>query len=149
MLCTALQIRRRVQEAHSGKYPTLSLADARQKAPQAKEQLSYGNNPARSTDNPEMFEAAFQSFIDRQFSQNKSGSETVRIFHHDLLPAFGSRRISDISKRDINALMDRIVHRGSPVMANRPLSAMRKFFVWAVSRDLAQHNPCEGLKPPV
>jgi len=132
-----------------GRYPTLSLADARQKARQAKEQLSYGNNPARSTDNPEMFEAAFQSFIDRHVSQNKSGSETIRIFHHDLLPAFGSRRISDISKRDINALMDRIVDRGSPVMANRTLSAMRKFFVWAVSRDLAQHNPCEGLKPPV
>ena len=69
-------------------YPTFSLADARQKARQAKEQLSYGNNPARSTDNPEMFKAAFQSFIDRHVSQNKSGSETVRIFHHDLLPAF-------------------------------------------------------------
>ena len=62
-----------------GRYPTLSLADARQKARQAKEQLSYGNNPARSTDNPEMFEAAFQSFIDRHVSQNKSGSETIRI----------------------------------------------------------------------
>ena len=132
-----------------GRYPKLSLADARQRARQAKEQLSYGNNPARSTDNPEMFEAAFRSFIDRHVSQNKSGSETVRIFNHDLLPAFSGCRISDISKRDMNALMDRIVDRGSPVMANRTLSAMRKFFVWAVSRDLAQNNPCDGLRPPI
>ena len=33
-------------------------------------------------------------------------------------------------------------------MANRVLAALRKFFSWAVSRDLARHNPCEGIKPP-
>ena len=33
-------------------------------------------------------------------------------------------------------------------MANRVLAALRKFFAWAVSRDLARHNPCEGIKPP-
>ena len=46
-----------------GRYPTLSLADARQKARQAKEQLSYGNDHARSTDNPEMFEGTREIII--------------------------------------------------------------------------------------
>ena len=33
-------------------------------------------------------------------------------------------------------------------MANRVLAALRKFFSWAVSRDLARRNPCDGIKPP-
>ena len=33
-------------------------------------------------------------------------------------------------------------------MASRVLATLRKFFSWAVSRDLAGHNPCEGIKPP-
>ena len=44
--------------------------------------------PAPVTPDFSKVDAAFQSFIDRHVSQNKSGSEIIRIFHHYLLPAF-------------------------------------------------------------
>ena len=131
-----------------GRFPALSLIDARVRAREAMERLSYGEDPARQSGNPERFEKAFQTFLERHVSQTKGTYETTRIYEHDLLPAFRGKKLSDLSKRDVINLMDGIVDRGSPVMANRVLAALRKFFSWAVSRDLTRHNPCEGINPP-
>ena len=47
-------------------------------------------------------------FIARHASQNRTGAE--------------------VRKRDVIALLDRVRERGSPIMANRVLAAVRKFF---------------------
>ncbi|TAI67664.1 site-specific integrase [Bradyrhizobium sp. Leo170] len=58
------------------------------------------------------------------------------------------RRVQDIARRDVIALLDSIVDRGAPVMANRTLAAVRKFFNWCVARDVIQASPCSLLEPP-
>jgi integrase len=58
------------------------------------------------------------------------------------------RKIQEIAKRDIIVLLDEIVDRGSPIMANRTLAAVRKLFNWAVSRDIVTASPCAGVEPP-
>ncbi len=131
-----------------GKYPQMSLLQARERAREALESISYGEDPSRRPVSPQRFEPAFRSFLERHVSQTKGTYETTRIYEHDLLPAFRGKVLSDITKRDVINLLDSIVDRGSPVMANRVLAALRKFFSWAVSRDLARRNPCDGIKPP-
>ncbi len=131
-----------------GKYPQMSLLQARERAREALESISYGEDPSRRPGSPQRFEPAFRSFLERHVSQTKGTYETTRIYEHDLLPAFRGKVLSDITKRDVINLLDSIVDRGSPVMANRVLAALRKFFSWAVSRDLARRNPCDGIKPP-
>ena len=131
-----------------GKNPKMSLFQARERAREALESISYGEDPSRRPGSPQRFEPAFKSFLERHVSQTKGIYETTRIYEHDLLPAFRGKVLSDITKRDVINLLDGIVDRGSPIMANRVLAALRKFFSWAVSRDLARHNPCEGIKPP-
>jgi len=131
-----------------GRFPQLSIQEARIRAREALERLSYGDDPGRQKDNPERFEAAFSIFMQRHVSQTKGTYETNRIYKHDLLPKFKGTYLSQVARRDVISLLDDIVDRGSPIMANRVLAVLRKFFSWAVARDLTKNNPCEGVTPP-
>ncbi|WP_291555936.1 site-specific integrase [Bradyrhizobium sp.] len=66
----------------------------------------------------------------------------------DVMSAWRGRRIQDITKRDVIALLDSVNDRGSPIMANRVLSAVRKLFNWCLSRDVLQVSPCTLVSPP-
>jgi integrase len=66
----------------------------------------------------------------------------------DVIPQWRGRKIQEITKRDIVDLLDRVNDRGSPIMANRVLAAVRKLFNWATSRDIIAVSPCAGVEPP-
>ena len=106
----------------------MSLLQALDRAREALESISYGEDSLRRPGSPQRFEPAFRSFLERHVSQTKGTYETTRIYEHDLLPAFRGRILSDITKRDVINLLDGVVDRGSPIMANRVLAALRKFF---------------------
>lgn len=65
-----------------------------------------------------------------------------------MLPGWGRRKAKDISRRDVIALLDKIVDRGSPIAANRTLALVRRMFGWALSRDIIPANPCAALRAP-
>lgn len=58
------------------------------------------------------------------------------------------RPITEITRRDIVLLLDRIVDRGSPIMANRALAGVRRMFNFAIERGLLDASPCVKVKPP-
>ena len=60
---------------------------------------------------------------------------------------WGDRKIGDIRKADVIAVLDKIYDR-APIVANRTLAHLRALFNWAVSRDLISVSPCTGVKPP-
>ena len=135
-----------------GRYPLLSLAEARDKAREALAAVDMGNDPAvdkRARRDADTLAVLVSDFMVRHASKNKSGAETLRIFERDVLPVWGDRKAADISRRDVIDLLDRIADRGAPYMANRVLAAVRKLFNWAASRDRLQASPCAGLKPPM
>ena len=131
-----------------GRYPQLSLQGAREKAREALERLSYGDDPGKQKDNPTRFEAAFAVFMERHVAQTRGTYETRRIYNHDLLPNFQKKLLSQVSRKDVINLLDEIVDRRAPIMANRVLAVLRKFYSWAIARDLTTNNPSEVLKPP-
>ena len=61
----------------------------------------------------------------------------------NILPFLGEYKISDVEQRDLIRVLDEIVDRGSPVQANRTLSAIKKLFSYAVTRGVvgARDNP--------
>ena len=88
-------------------------------------------------------------YIERHAKKFKRSWETdERILNHDVIPAWGKRRAADIGKRDVVLMLEKIVDRGSPVMANNTFATIRKMFNFAVERDILQHTPCYGVKPP-
>jgi integrase len=65
----------------------------------------------------------------------------------DVLDVWKGRKIQEITKRDVIALLD-TVHDRAPIMANRVLAAVRKLFNWSLARDVIQASPCAMVEPP-
>ena len=58
------------------------------------------------------------------------------------------RKAKDITRRDVREMLDAIVDRKAPIMANRTLALARKVFNFGLERDLVESNPCHKIKPP-
>ena len=64
------------------------------------------------------------------------------------LPEMNQLRPALTLIEDVNELLDIVVSRGSHVMANRLLAALRKLFNWCVSRGVISTSPCAGISAP-
>jgi integrase len=139
-----------------GAYPAMGLADARIKVGEARKLLQRGLDPGdrevqqRKADRvadtlAELAEAYLEKWAR---PRKRSAAEDERILKKDVVPAWGQRKAKDITRRDVIALLDKIVDRGSPIAANRTLAVVRRMFGWALSRDIVSMNPCVGVRPP-
>lgn len=140
-----------------GRYPDLSLADARTEAAKHLTTIAKGADPvelldAQKRDRVEkrsnQVDRVAADFIERYAKpKNRSWKETERILNREVVPDWGKRSVADITRRDVIALIDDIADR-APFMANRTLSAIRRFFNWCVERDMLTINPAAGVKSP-
>ena len=80
--------------------------------------------------------------------RKKSWREDERVLRRDVLPTLGHKKARAVTRRDINALLDATVARGAEIQANRTLALVRKMFNFALSRDLVDTNPCNGVSAP-
>jgi integrase len=58
-----------------------------------------------------------------------------------------NRAISDIRRRDVIELVEQVA-AGRPVMANRTVSVLHRFFWWLTTRDVLAANPVSGVVRP-
>lgn len=81
----------------------------------------------------------------RREKQNRTADETERLFGLYVLPRWRGRRVHDISRADVNDLLDMIYDRklagpdgklyGSPVTADHVLAQLRACFNWYAIQD--------------
>ncbi len=138
-----------------GRYPAMTLAEARDAARAALTGLERGEatrtarGPNAATDaDRDLVRGVFAGYAERHLAQLRSGAEMRRIVERDVLPRWGARRLAEIRRREVLELLDAITDRGSPKMSNRTLAHLRAFFDWAVARDAIGANPCDKRKPP-
>jgi integrase len=130
-----------------GTYPALGLAEVRKKAQRALSQLTTkGIDPAvgkREARNAGSFGDLAADYIERHAKpKKKSWKEDQRILTADVLPYWASRPVKALTRRDIYALLDRIVERDAPVMANRVLALVSRIFTYGIDREWGlDHNP--------
>lgn len=65
-----------------------------------------------------------------------------------LISKHGKEKARDITKRQLIALLDEVVDRGSPVMANRVYALLKQLFEFAAAKDLIPASPMAGVEPP-
>jgi integrase len=136
-----------------GKYPHISLADARRLAKKhLSEAAVHGKDPAaeklekRAADT---FGELADTYLEQHAKRTKrTWAEDERIIKKELKPIWGSRKAAEITRRDVRQLLDRIVGRGAEVMANRVLALVSKIFSWAVDREDLENSPAYKLKRP-
>jgi integrase len=130
----------------------VTLADARAKARSVLVSVEKGDDPAvaRAVDRrAETFGDLWTEYLGRHAKQNKrSWRDDERIAKAELLPWWRHRKAKDITRRDVREVLDTIVDRKAPVMANRTLALARKVFNFGLERDLVENNPCHKVKPP-
>jgi integrase len=143
-----------------GAYLDVTLRQARDKAAKARAAIADGRDPAaekqakkatRQTNDRGLVEKIAQQFIERYAKPNQRPEtcrETERILNREIVQPWKGRRLSEITKADIHDLLDAIVHRGSPIQANRTLAAFRKMCAWAIERGLIHASPCAGIRAP-
>ena len=160
--CVRYRFGGRTRKMMLGPYPALDLPEARDRARDAVRILSLGRDPgaekieaarnvrARPADH-DLIVSVVEDFLTRHVRKHNkptTAATATQILHKDVVPVWGSRKVSDITRRDVLDLLDRIVDRGSPVMANRVLATVRKFFNWCVDRSIISASPCVGVKAP-
>jgi integrase len=145
-----------------GPYPTLDLANARRRAQEALGDVASGKNPAAekkaareaqkaASSTADRVETVAASFIDKYVKRNVGESwarEAERLLTKEINPKFGCKRLGEVKKSDIHDLLDEIVDRGAPIVANRTLAVLRRFCNWAIERGIIAASPAEKIKPP-
>lgn len=94
-----------------------------------------------------------EHYIEQHASKKKTGDEDERRIKAHILPAWGTHKITSITKQDVSALHTKIGknhYRGKPTLyeANRVLSLVSKLFSFAVQKgmiDANYPNPAVGV----
>ncbi len=139
-----------------GTYPPLTLANARVLQAKAKESKEKGEDPGvahiaerRAERQAHTIADLVNEYLEKHARPNKrSAAADERTLQKEITPVWGRRKAKDITRRDIIRLLDDVVDRGSPVMANRLLALLRRMFGFAVERDILGATPCVYIKAP-
>ncbi|HAU2169462.1 TPA: tyrosine-type recombinase/integrase [Legionella pneumophila] len=134
-----------------GNYPSISLADAKQKFMDLRKIRKGGTNPKQIILTPieESFTVSdlvtnwFDNYIKRH---RKCPEQIEQIIKADIIPMLGSIEVEELKTKDITRSLDTIVNRGSPVHANKVLSALKQAFNYAVSRGELSVNHAANIR---
>jgi integrase len=139
-----------------GHYPSVSLKDAGKKYRDAFDLYEQGKDPLtlfeQSKDERSKaptIALLTADYIERHAKRFKrSWEEDERILNKEVVAAWGKKKAEDITKRDVINLLDKIIERGAPAMANNAFQVIRKMFNFATEKDLLKFSPCIGVKLP-
>ena len=138
-----------------GRYPSMTLSDARQRASAALNQVADGRDPAvekqraRAEYHSKLFETLVDDFIQNYAKKRtRNWAETERLLKREFIPLWKKWPIHTISRRDVTKALNSLVDRGAPSVANHGLAAICKMLNWAIEQDLIDRSPCFGVKAP-
>jgi integrase len=127
-------------------YPLLTLGEARKRAEDILKNAQAGLDPTAATRvalrNP--FAAVAADFMADHAKDLRTRDEMQRKIDKELLPLWGDRPISSITRGEIKALL-REKARSGPIAANRLLALISKIFTWAVDEEILDSSPAMRL----
>ncbi len=146
------------EQTHAlGKYPIISLSEARQKRDDARKLVNEGIHPTRekkiqklrnTADGENSFEAiARKWFIMRQEQLNsKYAKQTLARMEQHIFPKIGAFPITSITIPDIVTVIETIAEHGTVDTAHKMKQVMSQVFRYAAQRGMCEHNPAADMK---
>jgi integrase len=132
-----------------GHYPQTTLAEARARALEATGQVDEGIDPRDVGSGAMTVGQLATSYIGRHVRPNfRRWREKERRLTANVLPVIGSLKLSDLHRREVTKVMDRIMARGARAQAAKVFKDMNAMFRWAVARGDLEHSPTDGIRPP-
>jgi hypothetical protein len=141
-----------------GVYDRMTLAKARTAANVELRKVDAGTDPqgerqaakrAIERAKKDTIAALSESYIERHAKPHKkSWRDDQSMLRNEVLPAWKSRAVSSITRRDCRELIQKIADRPAPVYANRILSLLSRLFRFAVEEEVIQSSPAVHLPKP-
>src|SRR5262245_2590599 len=135
-------------------YPDMGLAAARAEATLKLDSLENDIDPAAvqaeeiQKEEPNTVKSVVDEWLKREVSKTRTKGEVTRIMSKEVTPKWKHKLITDIARPDVNRLIDAIMDRKAPILANRTLSILKRFFRWTIERGYLQVSPIAGIRPP-
>ena len=128
-----------------GKYPALSLAEARERAWPLLRDLKTGIDPreraaetkrAEATKRSNTYAAVGEQFLTRHAARARTARAIELRVRRELIARWGDRPIADIGRADVIHMLNEIVDRGHPEAARQTLVYGRRLHDWAIARGI-------------
>ncbi len=129
------------QRISIGRYPTISLAQARTEAKRILAEHTLGRRMSQTVSFPE----ALATYVSTHLINNRTGYESERVLTKHFLPVLKSKKLTDIHFQHLSPIIDRI--KTAPA-ANHVYFEARTFFNWAVKRHYISASPLAGSTQP-
>jgi integrase len=98
------------------------------------------------------FEAIVPEFIKRHVlekTRTRWANEVQRILAKEILPAWHAKTLSEITRRDVHVLLNKITDRPAKVLANRVLAVLARLYTWSIGCGIVETSPCIGFEKNV
>ncbi len=142
-----------------GVYPDISLADARVRRNEARKLVANGVDPslARKEEKKAKTDLLANSFeiVAREWHKHMQDNKEWAPDHattimnrleKDIFPWIGGTPISEVTAKEIKAILDRIRSRGVVETARRALTIMGQVYRYAIATDRANYDISAGFK---
>ena len=143
---------RRLRRWTLGRYPTLSLADARDRSRAGLRTAAAGDDPAQAKrtqrDALTVGELAERYLVEYARPRKRSWKEDRRLLTHAVLPIWRHQAARDIQRTDARALVQAVATRGAPIAANRLRALLHTLFGFAVAHEIVEVNPITHVPRP-
>jgi integrase len=123
-----------------GRYPLITLADAREAAKRILAQKTLGQYQPRSI----RFSDALDLFVKTHCSAIKTGYEYERMLRREFFPSLQSKTLDKITPHDLLEILDQL----SPAVAYHAFTYLKAFFNWAIRRSYLDHSPLVRMQRP-
>ncbi|UOO87843.1 integrase arm-type DNA-binding domain-containing protein [Vitreoscilla massiliensis] len=140
-----------------GTYPTISLAEARQAAEDARRLVANGQSPSEAKQQEKQIKQAamLHTFEYLAMQWHRANAHRWKQIHadriisemqKDVFPFLGQKQIDDISVTDIKVLIDRIAGRGANVTAEKVRQWIQAIYNYAAMLEITDRNPAAPLR---
>jgi integrase len=141
-----------------GKYPDVSLAQARERHSEARKLFATGVDPmaqrkAEKTAEKAAIENSFQSvaaqwLVHWQVGKSPRHVEYIkRRMDAGILPCLGPRPIAEIEAPELVAMVNAIQDRGARDIAKRALETVGQIFRYSIAHGYSKRNPASEIRP--
>jgi integrase len=133
-----------------GKWPAMTLADARKAAADAQHALARGENPAKAKQAAKIkaMEAEANTvasicaaYMKREGGKLRTADARESILRRLVYPRIGERPIGSVKRSDLVAMLDKVEDHNGPRAADVTLAILRRVFTWHALRDDDFANP--------
>ncbi|WP_136066363.1 tyrosine-type recombinase/integrase [Modicisalibacter radicis] len=133
-----------------GRYPGMTIEQARKHALQVSSAIADGNNPAevqRQLRGEPTFEDLFADYMKRHsIPRKRTWREDQRNYDRHLAPTLGRRKLSSLARKDF-AQVHSAISKTAPAHANKVLALCSVVFSWAIGAGVWDgQNPAASIK---